>query len=204
MALHYSICFGIMVTEIVIFGVLILPLPKHWRRQLVKFVSTSPMVAKAIHILKIVFVFVFVLFIDAINRLQRPGGLDDQSAAGAHMMHDMRSGAALAARKFYAQRNLYLTGFTLFLSLILSRTHQLLLELSAAEEALEANGQVTNGAESKTLRDEIAELKKKHLDYDTLKKQAAQQNKEFDRLADEHNALEEKSRVGIKETRKEL
>jgi Bap31/Bap29 transmembrane region len=45
-------------------------------------------------------------FIDAINRLQRPGGLDDQSASGAHMMHDMRSGAALAARKFYAQRNL--------------------------------------------------------------------------------------------------
>ncbi|KAG2185634.1 hypothetical protein INT44_002427, partial [Umbelopsis vinacea] len=178
-----------------------LPLPKHWRRQLVKFVSTSPMVAKAIHILKIVFVFVFVLFIDAINRLQRPGGLDDQSAAGS--MHDMRSGAALAARKFYAQRNLYLTGFTLFLSLILSRTHQLLLELSAAEEALETNGQTTNGAESKTLRDEIAELKKKHLDYDTLKKQAAQQNKEFDRLADEHIALEQKSRVGIKETRKE-
>lgn len=44
--------------------------------------------------------------IDAINRLQRPGGLEDQSAAGQHMMHDMRSGAAFAARKFYAQRNL--------------------------------------------------------------------------------------------------
>ncbi|CAO3695062.1 unnamed protein product [Umbelopsis ramanniana] len=206
MALHYSICFGIMVTEILIFGVLILPLPKHWRRQLVKFVSTSPLVAKAIHILKIIFVFVFVLFVDAINRLQRPGGLEDQSAAGQHMMHDMRSGAAFAARKFYAQRNLYLTGFTLFLSLILNRTHTLLIELSVAEEALETNGQVgsANSDESKTLREQIAELKKKHLDYDTLKKQAAQQNKEFDRLADEHNALEEKSRVGVKETRKEL
>ena len=44
--------------------------------------------------------------IDAINRLQRPGGLEDQSVAGQHMMHDMRSGSAFAARKFYAQRNL--------------------------------------------------------------------------------------------------
>jgi hypothetical protein len=89
---------------------------------------------------------------------------------------------------------------------ILNRTHTLLIELSVAEEALEANGQVgsANSDESKTLREQIAELKKKHLDYDTLKKQAAQQNKEFDRLADEHNALEEKSRVGVKETRKEL
>jgi B-cell receptor-associated protein 31 len=69
---------------------------------------------------------------------------------------------------------------------------------------LETNGQNGNREESKTLREEIAGLKKKHLDYDTLKKQAAQQNKEFDRLADEHNALEEKSRAGTKETRKEL
>ncbi|KAH8549125.1 B-cell receptor-associated protein 31-like-domain-containing protein [Umbelopsis sp. PMI_123] len=205
MTLHYSICFGIMVAEIVIFGVLILPLPKHWRRQLVKFVSKSPLVAKAVHVLKIIFVFVLVLFIDAVNRLQRPGGLDDQSAANSHLMHDMRTEAAFAARKFYAQRNLYLTGFTLFLSLILNRTHQLLVELSAAEEELRVvKGQAGNGDESKFLREQIAELKKKQLDYDTLKKQAAQQNKEFDRLADEHNALEEKSRVGSKENKKEL
>ncbi|GAB5593551.1 Endoplasmic reticulum transmembrane protein 3 [Umbelopsis nana] len=159
-------------------------------------------VAKAIHVLKIVFVFVFVLFIDSINRLQRPGGLEDQSASNHHI--GMHSEVAFAARKFYAQRNLYLTGFTLFLSLILSRTHQLLVELSAAEDALRvANGQAPDSDETKTLRAEIAELKKKHLDYDTLKKQAAQQNKEYDRLADEHNALEESSR-GAKETRKDL
>ncbi|CAM0136822.1 unnamed protein product [Umbelopsis sp. WA50703] len=194
-----------MVTEIAIFGVLILPLPRHWRRQLVKFVSNSPMVGRAIHILKIVFVFVFVLFIDAVNRLQRPGGIDDQSASSSYMMHDIRSESTFAARKFYAQRNLYLTGFTLFLSLILNRTHQLLVELSAAEEALsQATGQPLDNEESKSLRTQIAELKKKHLDFDTLKKQANQQSKEYNRLADEHNALEESSRDGEKETRKDL
>ncbi|KAJ2961140.1 hypothetical protein NQZ79_g3586 [Umbelopsis isabellina] len=211
MALHYTLCFAIMVTEIAIFGVLILPLPSHWRRQLVKFVSNSPMVGRAIHILKIVFVlcprnrFVFVLFIDAVNRLQRPGGIDDQSASSNYMMHDVRTESTFAARKFYAQRNLYLTGFTLFLSLILNRTHQLLVELSAAEEALsQVTGQPLDNEESKSLRTQIAELKKKHLDYSTLKKQASQQSKEYNRLADEHNALEESSREGVKETRKDL
>jgi B-cell receptor-associated protein 31 len=58
--------------------------------------------------------------------------------------------------------------------------------------------------ESKSLRTQIAELKKKHLDFDTLKKQANQQSKEYNRLADEHNALEESSRDGEKETRKDL
>lgn len=88
---------------------------------------------------------------------------------------------------------------------ILSRTHQLLVELSAAEEALrQANGQAGNGEETKSLRAQIAELKKKHLDFDILKKQAAQQNKEYDRLADENNAMEENARVGSKETRKDL
>ncbi|KAG2183626.1 hypothetical protein INT43_006634 [Umbelopsis isabellina] len=203
-----------MVTEIAIFGVLILPLPSHWRRQLVKFVSNSPMVGRAIHILKIVFVprtwhrrlaNITWPLVDAVNRLQRPGGIDDQSASSNYMMHDVRTESTFAARKFYAQRNLYLTGFTLFLSLILNRTHQLLVELSAAEEALsQATGQPLNDEESNSLRSQIAELKKKHLDYSTLKKQADQQSKEYNRLADEHNALEESSRDGVKETRKNL
>jgi hypothetical protein len=62
--------------------------------------------------------------VDSINRLQRPGGLEDQSAAGSHI--GVHSEASFAARKFYAQRNLYLTGFTLFLSLYVYRCHNIL------------------------------------------------------------------------------
>jgi B-cell receptor-associated protein 31 len=88
---------------------------------------------------------------------------------------------------------------------ILDRTHRLLVELSAAEEALaQLNGESGNHEESKSLRAQITKLKKKHLDHDTLKKQADQQNKEYNRLADEHNALEESSRVGAKEVRKDM
>lgn len=37
---------------------------------------------------------------------------------------------------------------------------------------------------------QIKELKRENLDYETLKKQADQQAKEYNRLADEHNKLE--------------
>ena len=40
------------------------------------------------------------------------------------------------ARKFYSQRNMYLCGFTLFLSLILNRTYMMILEVLRLEEKL--------------------------------------------------------------------
>lgn len=45
---------------------------------------------------------------------------------------------------------------------------------------------------------QIKELKRQNLDYDTLKKQAAQQAKEFNRLADEHNKLERSASTEVK------
>ncbi len=42
----------------------------------------------------------------------------------------------MQARKFYSQRNMYLCGFTLFLSLILNRTYTMILEVLRLEEKL--------------------------------------------------------------------
>ncbi|KAG1221805.1 hypothetical protein G6F68_020822 [Rhizopus microsporus] len=52
------------------------------------------------------------------------------------------------------------------------------------------------------LNTQIKELKRQNLDYETLKKQAAQQQKEFDRLATEYNELE--SSLGTSEAKKDL
>lgn len=54
--------------------------------------------------------------VDAVNRLQR---IDQAEAPeqGSPQYHDYGFETNQKARKFYAQRNLYLTGFTLFLSL---------------------------------------------------------------------------------------
>jgi B-cell receptor-associated protein 31 len=49
-------------------------------------------------------------------------------------VHNLQTETNLAARKFYAQRNTYLTGFTLFLSLVLTRTFYIVLDLIHAQE----------------------------------------------------------------------
>lgn len=51
--------------------------------------------------------------IDTISRLQRI----DSEVEGEQHHHDYSYETSIKAKKFYAQRNLYLTGFTLFLSL---------------------------------------------------------------------------------------
>lgn len=52
--------------------------------------------------------------IDTVNRLQR---INEEAEQEAEHHHDYSFEVSLAAKRFYAQRNLYLTGFTLFLSL---------------------------------------------------------------------------------------
>lgn len=48
---------------------------------------------------------------------------------------------------------------------------------------------------------QIKELKRQNLDYETLKKQADQQAKEYNRLADEHNKLD---RTNSTEAKKDM
>lgn len=54
------------------------------------------------------------MIIDAVNRLQR---IEESVPEDKRQYHDYGHEASLKASRFYAQRNLYLTGFTLFLSL---------------------------------------------------------------------------------------
>jgi B-cell receptor-associated protein 31 len=76
-----------------------------------------------------------VLFVDAVQRMLRISA-EAQAAKGTDRagMHSLQTETNLAARKFYAQRNTYLTGFTLFLSLVLTRTFYIVLDLIHAQE----------------------------------------------------------------------
>ncbi|OBZ83903.1 Endoplasmic reticulum transmembrane protein 3 [Choanephora cucurbitarum] len=214
MAIYYALTFGILVTEMILFGLLVLPLPSRWRHLSLKFISTSPAMAKAMYVLKIVFGFIFVLFIDTISRLQR---IDSEMEHDQQQHHDYSYETSIKAKRFYAQRNLYLTGFTLFLSLILERTSALVLELLQREEDLKKakteSSEITKGQQRlidmeddykkqvDVLQVQIKELKRQHVDFATLKKQADQQQKEYSRLAEEYNALEKSSAA---ENRKDI
>jgi B-cell receptor-associated protein 31 len=104
------------------------------------------------------------------------------------------------ARKFYSERNMYLCGFTLFLSLILNRTYVMIIEVMRLEDKLRAyEGTKDNTKQSEKLAmagepGEIARLRKeletKTLDLETLKKQSGQLHKSYDDLADKYAATQ--------------
>ena len=100
------------------------------------------------------------------------------------------------ARKFYSQRNMYLCGFTLFLSLILNRTYIMILETLRLEEKLRKfEGTDKNTKQSEKLAaagdaGEIARYKRdlelKDKDIANLKKQAEGLQKEYHELAERY------------------
>ncbi|RHZ80340.1 hypothetical protein Glove_137g39 [Diversispora epigaea] len=197
MTLYYTLVFALLTLESFAFVILILPFPFTWRRAMLRWISKSPLVEKAQYILKFAFVFVFILFLDATNR----------TYSVKHESEDIttRTESSYHAKKFYNQRNMYLTGFTLFLSLILNRTCVLIVELLKSEDQLEAikkqaesqskeylrvnesEGNLQN--EIQRLSVELEEQKKKTRDFDNLKKQADNQQKEYLRVTDKYNEL---------------
>lgn len=98
------------------------------------------------------------------------------------------------ARKFYSQRNMYLCGFTLFLSLILNRTYVMILEVLRLEDKVKQLEGKAGGKDSARLAaagdiGEIGRLKKeleaKERDIEILKKQAAGLAREYNNLGDQ-------------------
>ncbi|KIW08662.1 uncharacterized protein PV09_00615 [Verruconis gallopava] len=206
MTLYYSLVFLLLVFEMVVFGALIIPLPYTVKRKLFTFISESPLVAKLQYGIKITFIFILILFIDSCNRVYR---VQLESAAA----HKDRSAEALGgsarmevqARKFYSQRNMYLCGFTLFLSLILNRTYVMILDqLRLEEEIKRLNGdpkaKVSDGkldqagglGEIGRLKKELAQKEK---DIEILKKQGEGFQQEYNRLSDQKLMPQENKEV---------
>lgn len=103
------------------------------------------------------------------------------------------------ARKFYSQRNMYLCGFTLFLSLILNRTYTMILETLRLEDKVKRyeGDSKASGKESDKLAQaggagEISKLKnqlaQKDRDLETLKKQSQGLSNEYNKLGDQYGA----------------
>lgn len=103
------------------------------------------------------------------------------------------------ARKFYSQRNMYLCGFTLFLSLILNRTYTMILEILRLEDKVKMyeGDKRAGGKDSAKLAaagdiGEIGRLKKelkdRENDIEALKKQSEGLSREYTKLGDEISA----------------
>ncbi|KKY22810.1 putative bap31 domain-containing protein [Phaeomoniella chlamydospora] len=202
MTLYYSLVFVLLVAEMVIFMGLILPLPFTVKRKLFTFISESPIVAKLQYAMKITFIFILILFIDSVNRVYRVevevASYSEKYGAGAASLGSDRM--EVQARKFYSQRNLYLCGFTLFLSLILNRTYVMILDVLRLEEKLKmyegdkkAGGKQADKLDRAGELGEIGELKKqlgkKDKQIDGLKSQADGLRREYDELSVKYNQM---------------
>ncbi|KAK4658522.1 Endoplasmic reticulum transmembrane protein 3 [Podospora pseudocomata] len=213
MTLYYTLVFMLLVAEMALFMLLVVPLPFTMRRKLFTFISENPIVAKVQYWLKITFVFILILFIDSVNRVYRvqvelaaaTEGNNGQSAT-AIMGHERLE---VQARKFYSQRNMYLCGFTLFLSLILNRTYIMILETLRLEEKVKLyEGSEKNTKQAEKLAQagdagEIARLKReiklRDQDIATLKKQSEGLHREYDELAERYGATQENGKLSKKD-----
>jgi len=204
MTLYYSLVFLLLVAEMALFMLLIIPLPFNIRRKMFTFISESPIVAKLQYGMKITFIFILILFIDSVNRVYRVQVelAESKDMGGTAVLGHERM--EVQARKFYSQRNMYLCGFTLFLSLILNRTYTMILDVLRLEEKVKryegstsAGGKQGEKLENAGGVGEIAKLREelaaKDRDIETLKKQSEGLSKEYGSLSDKYEATQKDS-----------
>ncbi|KAJ2376215.1 Endoplasmic reticulum transmembrane protein 3 [Coemansia sp. RSA 2611] len=194
--LQYTGVFALLMAEICVFVLLILPMPVRWKRAMITWSSRSTVAQRVLYGVRIAFGFVFLLFADAVMRLRKV-----QQTKDTTRLIDEHTLCQQKVQQFYAQRNTYLTGITMFLGLILISTHSLIAQLvegagSSAAPRLVSSGPGSAKAQVETLKGELAdarkeleELKRKDRDMATLKKQADSSHREYMRLADECESL---------------
>lgn len=185
MALYYNLVFGLLVIEMAFFTILSLPFPRRIRRSVLSTVS-APFQNEQFQIaIKCILGFVAVLFIDSVNRVFTVTAelhASSPNSGNPVSMGIMNDRSDVQARRFYAQRNMYLCGFTLFLTLILNRTYSLVAELIVTKDKLDTlkgDGEPVS-SEVETLK---KQLKQKDDDLDILKLKAGKLSEEYDSVS---------------------
>ncbi|KAK6201038.1 putative endoplasmic reticulum transmembrane protein [Scheffersomyces amazonensis] len=184
MALYYNLVFGLLVIEMGFFTILSLPFPRAIRRSVLATAS-APFRSEQFQIaIKCILGFVLVLFIDSINRVYSvTAELHSSTNSGGLQGTIMNDRSEIQARRFYAQRNMYLCGFTLFLTLILSRTYSLVGELISTKDKLD-NLKAKGGESNPEIEKLKKELADKDEDLQILKDQAKSLSSHYDEVSD--------------------
>jgi hypothetical protein len=142
MAFQYVLTFSLLVIEMILFSLISFPLPSKIRRPLLKTLSI-PFHSQQFQIItKCVFVFIGIMFIDSVNRTIKVtnelySGSNISNSNDVNIINSGISRAEIQSRRFYSQRNMYLCGFTLFLSLILNRTYNMVFDLLEIKEKVQ-------------------------------------------------------------------
>ncbi|KAI9223853.1 B-cell receptor-associated protein 31-like-domain-containing protein [Blastocladiella britannica] len=214
MSIPYQITFYLLIAEISVLLLLSVPLPNTVRKFIVN-VTTSNLFQQGLFWFRIGVAFVGILFADSYIRMMGVGKefshLKDHSADGHHHHQPVsaETEANLKSKLFYAQRNVYITGFTLLLAILLNRMVSLISEVlnyeaksnvvvkQAANNNKQLSELVDNASKTEAeiikLRADLAAAEKMSADAAVIKKQADNNNAQYMELADRYAALEKRA-----------
>ncbi|XP_016934854.1 B-cell receptor-associated protein 31 isoform X1 [Drosophila suzukii] len=221
MSLVWTLIAGFLYAEIALVLLLVLPVasPYKWNRLFKsKFLS---MLGQQAHIYFFLIMGLLVLFLlEAIREMRKYSNYEQSGEVhlNVEMQHSMKL--------FRAQRNFYISGFAIFLVLVIRRLVSLvsaqanllaqseasmkqaqsataaarsLMEDKKTEKAKEA-GEDTTLIELNKLRERVQELtgdlNREKKDKEAVKSQAESLNREYDRLTEEFSKLQKKITIG--------
>ncbi|XP_058171405.1 B-cell receptor-associated protein 31 isoform X3 [Anopheles ziemanni] len=214
MTLVWGIIASFLYLEIFIVLLLVLPLrsPQQWHRFFKsRFLAMLSRQAQTYFYLLLA---VLVLFLLEAIREMRKYSSNDHTHTETHLNVEMQH----SMRLFRAQRNFYISGFAIFLSLVIRRLVSLIsgqaMLLAQAEASMKQAQSATTAArtlmsqqkgdekptESKAKSAELkkkiteleSELAKERKDKEAMKSQSESLNREYDRLTEEYSKLQKK------------
>ncbi|GFG37265.1 hypothetical protein Cfor_10958 [Coptotermes formosanus] len=230
MSLQWTIIASFLYVEIVIVVLLVLPVasPQRWNKIIKSRVLRAISNQASIYFFVLLAVLV-LFFLDAIREMRKYSSPETTEATHAHLDAEMQ----VNMRLFRAQRNFYISGFALFLSMVIRRLVILISQqaslLAQSEAAMRQAESATTTAQSLLAQTqtsmaqndtneahdkEVTELKEKlakaekaleyeRKDKEALKNQAESVSKEYDRLNEEYLKLQAKVDGGDAETKKD-
>ncbi|XP_058058386.1 B-cell receptor-associated protein 31 isoform X5 [Anopheles bellator] len=211
MTLVWGIIASFLYVELFIVLMLVLPLrsPQQWHRFFKsRFLAMLSRQAQTYFYLLLA---VLVLFLLEAIREMRKYSSNDHTHTETHLNVEMQH----SMRLFRAQRNFYISGFAIFLSLVIRRLVSLIsgqaVLLAQAEASMKQAQSATSAARSlmnqqkgdekpdtKTkpaITELEQELTKERKDKEAMKSQSESLNREYDRLTEEYSKLQKKITV---------
>lgn len=187
MSIQMSLVFGLLVVEMSILVLLLLPLPHMLRVRLLNVCATLRQNKNFQVGLLFTSILLGLQFLDCVNKLKRYATLENPYFAQFNTQQQMAGGLLYdkLASKFYAQRNLYITGAVLYLGLSINTVVSILRKLVFKETSYRELSKNTKSTEAddeqiRSLREQIS---KREVDIATMKKQLKGLQSAYDGLS---------------------
>lgn len=217
MSLHWTLIAGFLYTEIVVVLLLLIPLvsARTWNK-LFKSRFLKGLENQLIYYFYVLVAILVLFFLDAIREMRKYSDEQEHSGEHSHGAH-LDTQIQMHMRLFRAQRNFYISGFALFLCLVIKRLVSLIANnatleaereaaMKQAQSASRAAESLMDAGDSKKTAEKDSEwekkakaaeeeLRKAKKDLESMKSQAENVATEYDRLMAEKDKLERQLRI---------